>query len=433
MKKFLKNNGLWMILLGVICIPQTAYSVGYEVTEQNAKATGLAGAFTAWADNPSAVYYNPAGVAQADKPEAVLGLTMIFPQARMVNNNNREINRADQFYIPNFFFDTPLGETDFFFGLGVYTPYGLASEWDRSGITRYSSLKAELKTIFVTPVLAWKPIPELSIGAGGSFIDSELEMTSKFPSFLFSEADPLVRLKGKDQNWGWTAGMLAHPSENLSLGFSYRSATVLRYKGTYDVTGMSAITQAVAGVPGQSNFHTDFRTSLPLPQRYSIGIGYKLLPNWRMEFDYERTLWSAVTNLDVHVDDEKNLISQDQHVKKDWRDTNSFKLGTELLLFESLALRVGGLYFQTPVPDSTLDPMVPDVDRFAYTLGVGYQIGGFNMDLGYMDVFSKTRSVKNDSLEAHGDPNVKAAGLTPGRDRYENRCYMVVLSISHRF
>jgi long-chain fatty acid transport protein len=152
-----------------------------------------------------------------------------------------------------------------------------------------------------------------------------------------------------------------------------------------------------------------------------------------VEFDYERILWSAVKSLDVELDDE-NIYFNDEvgEQEKDWRDTNSFKLGTEVRIADVLALRTGGFYYQSPVPNRTLDPAIPDNDRFGFSLGVGYQIGSFSVDVGYMEVFSKVRSVKNDSLEAN-NAILKSAGLTPGRDRYENRCRLAGLNLSYVF
>jgi len=445
MKEVLRLKIALVLLSGSIILPRLAYGVGYEVPDQNAKAIGFAGAFAAQADNPSAIFYNPAGLTQIEKPTAVIGLTLLDLNARIVNNNNRERNKNGDYYIPNFYFSTPLGVKDLSFGLGVYSPYGLGTEWDDDSITKYSSTKAELTTIFVTPTLAWKPIPEISVGAGVSYIYSEAELAQKFPfsvtvpaysGGLLTSDDADISLKGKAWDVGWTAGILAKPIDKLSLGFTYRSETILKYKGSFEAENISAGAQTLAALMGEtvsSKFRSDARLELPLPHRFSCGIAYKPLSNWTVEFDYERILWSTVKSLDIELDDE-NLYFNDEvgEKEKDWRDTSTFKLGTEVILAEVLALRAGGYYYQTPVPDKTLDPAIPDCDRFGFTIGLGYQIGSFNVDVGYMEVFSKVREVKNDSLEANNDI-VKAAGLTPGRDRYENNCRIIGMNLTYNF
>jgi long-chain fatty acid transport protein len=144
MKEVLRMKVVSVLLFGLIFYPQLAYGVGYEIPEQNAKAMGLASAFAAQADNPSAIYYNPAGLTQIEKPTATAGLTLIDINARIVNNSNRERNRNGDYYIPNFYFSTPLGVSNLAFGVGMYSPYGLGSEWDDDSITKYSSIKAEM-------------------------------------------------------------------------------------------------------------------------------------------------------------------------------------------------------------------------------------------------------------------------------------------------
>jgi long-chain fatty acid transport protein len=445
MKDVLKLKVALILLFGLILLPRLAYGVGYEITDQDAKAMGLASAFVAQADNPSAIYFNPAGLTQIEKTTATTGLAVIDINARIVNNSNRERNKNGDYYIPNFFFSTPLGVSNLTFGLGMYSPYGLGTEWDSDSITKYSSIKAELTTIFVTPTLAWKPIPEISVGAGVSYIYSEAELTQKFPFSLVVPAlsgglltsdDADVSLEGKAWDVGWTAGILAQPTDKLSLGFNYRSETILEYKASFEAENISAGAQTLAAMGGEtvgSQFRSDAKLELPLPHRFSWGIAYKPLSNWTVEFDYERILWSTLKSLDVELDDE-NLYFNDEvgEKKRDWRDTNAFKLGTEVRIADVLALRTGGFYYQTPVPNNTLDPAIPDNDRFGFTVGLGYQIGSFNVDVGYMEVFSQVREVKNDSLEAN-NAIVKAAGLTPGRDRYENRCRLVGLNLTYNF
>ena len=51
--------GLGIALLGATGSAQAA---GFKVNEQGAKAMAMANAFTAQADDPSALYYNPAGL-----------------------------------------------------------------------------------------------------------------------------------------------------------------------------------------------------------------------------------------------------------------------------------------------------------------------------------------------------------------------------------
>ena len=53
------------------------HAAGFSIFEQGSKAMGMAGAFTAQADDPSALFYNAGGLAFVDKQEFSIGDTYI--------------------------------------------------------------------------------------------------------------------------------------------------------------------------------------------------------------------------------------------------------------------------------------------------------------------------------------------------------------------
>src|SRR5690242_14407842 len=58
-----------------------AHAAGFAIAEQGTAATGMAGAFTAKADDASAIYFNPAGLAPQKKLQVYLGGLLILGQA----------------------------------------------------------------------------------------------------------------------------------------------------------------------------------------------------------------------------------------------------------------------------------------------------------------------------------------------------------------
>ena len=55
-----------------------SYGAGFKIAEQGAKAMGMANAFTAQADDPSALAYNPAGIAFLKGDQMQVGSTTIL-------------------------------------------------------------------------------------------------------------------------------------------------------------------------------------------------------------------------------------------------------------------------------------------------------------------------------------------------------------------
>ncbi len=345
--------------------------------------------------------------------------------------NSGDSSKTDEtFYVPNLYAASPLGTDNFAFGIGAYSPYGLGVEWDEDGITRYSVTRAQLNTIYITPAAAWKPIPQLSLGLGVSYITADVELEQKFPFSVItsSPTDAKVKMEADDQTWGWTAGIIYKPVDSLNLGFSYRSKSTLKFNGDMEVKDISANAQALGASSG-STYETDVSAEFPLPERYSFGIAYNIWPEWVVEFDYELIRWSVFENLEYNLKDE-NAFFFDTKVDKDWKDSHEFKLGTEMTVIDNLALRCGTFYLRKAVPDETLDPLVPDGNRYGFTLGIGYSIWNFNIGLGYMGVFQEDREVENDELEANNDI-LKAAALTPGKDRYEGDSHLIGLNLTY--
>jgi len=68
--------GAWIIAAAAAVISPGADAAGWRGDEQGAKATALAQAFTAQADDPSAVIYNPAGLAFLEDRAFAVGFAL---------------------------------------------------------------------------------------------------------------------------------------------------------------------------------------------------------------------------------------------------------------------------------------------------------------------------------------------------------------------
>src|SRR5512143_442885 len=68
-------------ILTVLCLlaSSPAQASGFGLNEHGAKAMGMGGAYTAIADRPQAIFFNPAGVGQLTGFNVDLGVTMVTP------------------------------------------------------------------------------------------------------------------------------------------------------------------------------------------------------------------------------------------------------------------------------------------------------------------------------------------------------------------
>jgi long-chain fatty acid transport protein len=65
------------LALLTLSLGSSAFAAGFSIFEHGAKATGMGGAFAATADDPSAMFYNVAGIAYQREASVLLGGTII--------------------------------------------------------------------------------------------------------------------------------------------------------------------------------------------------------------------------------------------------------------------------------------------------------------------------------------------------------------------
>jgi long-chain fatty acid transport protein len=147
----------------------TLWAGGFRLPDQDAFATARGEAFVATADNPSAIYYNPAGITQLDGSNVRVGMYGIYldPSYRNpVTSKSYEIE--DKFAaIPQLFYTYSLKDKDWpiSFGLGIYSPYGLSEKWPQDTGFRTVATEGSLTYFTINPVIAYKLPWNLSIAA----------------------------------------------------------------------------------------------------------------------------------------------------------------------------------------------------------------------------------------------------------------------------
>src|SRR5512135_1798595 len=66
-----------LVLLVLLFTASTSFAAGFRLPEAGAKAMGMGFAFTAQANDPSAIYFNPAGLTQLPGRNVMFGVTYV--------------------------------------------------------------------------------------------------------------------------------------------------------------------------------------------------------------------------------------------------------------------------------------------------------------------------------------------------------------------
>lgn len=224
-------------LAAMVCslfVPLYAFGNGFYIYEQGAKAVGMGGAFTAQADDPSAIHYNPAGISQLNGTQVMVGVSPIMPSASFESDGSTAMASPGQkwdaedhtWVIPHFYITHKVNQK-VSIGLGSYSSFGLGTEWpdDFEGKFTTGALKAVIKTSTVSPILSYEPIKDLSVAFGPTYqyIDISLRNKLLFGANPATSPTGTSRLEGDDWDWGYAFGIRYQITPSLSVGASYLS------------------------------------------------------------------------------------------------------------------------------------------------------------------------------------------------------------------
>jgi len=386
------------LIIATVLVTLIAFGGGFQLNETGARAMAQGGAFAARASDPSAIYFNPAGLS-FQGTSIYLGTTLITPKVSFFGPTNYSMNTetkmVDQTFTPINVYGTFQITDDFHAGIGVNNPYGLGTEWPAGWIGQYVSQKIDLQSFFITPTLAYKLNDQLSIGVGVNYVIGGVKMKLA-TSIPFNSPPPIASLDLNATGIGFNGGIIYKLMPELSIGASYRSSVKL------DATGSASFdpNYAVLNLPTG-----DAAASIELPATGFLGVSYKLMDDLEIEADYQYVGWSSYKELKIEfkADPTKNKVSP-----KNYEDTYVLRFGAEYTMGD-LQLRGGYLYDRTPVLTQYDEPLLPDANRNGFTVGVGYKLTkSLIVDATYFFLKFDQRKAENTVIAFDGTYNSSA-------------------------
>jgi len=410
-------------LIGLFVIPSVAQAGGFRIEAQGAAALGQGLAFSASAEDATAIYYNPAGLTRLPGTQVALygewiGITSHFtnrnatPPFIAAGQTERDDN-SPVFPVGLYVTTNPRG--DVAFGLGIFSPYGLALDWPPNGNTQFTVTHVRLQTIDVNPVLAVRVSRTLSVAVGLDLVKAtaDLERMARLSAtvaaeFNFHDGDDLGR--------GVTVAVGGSPNDAWAWGIVYRSQVRLNLRGQAHLDATS-ITPAI---------DDEASIALTLPNTVSAGVAYSPIPKWVFAADGVWTDWSSTDQFDLATSNPLLAASPSTKSIRAWRDTWGARFGARYRFDSGWIVRSGYYWNPTPIPGQTLDALLPDANRHEVTMGAGYTWERTRLDLAYSHVFMAKRTTEtnvNDSIIA----GTSAAGT------YRSHIDLIAVTVSYRF
>jgi long-chain fatty acid transport protein len=379
----------WLAAAVLAGVPFAASATGFRLPDQDAFATARGEAFAATADNPSAIYYNPAGITQLEGANVRGGVYGLNLDLSYEGAGGRKFSsEKDLHAVPQFFFTYTPTNFPISFGLGAYAPFGLSSSWPDDSGFRTLGTDATLSYYTINPVLAWKVSDTLSFGAGARFNYSKIDLRQG----LFSPNQPVDEFRFKGDGWdiGYNIGVLWKAHEKLSFGVSFRSSTTVEFEG--HTSGHNDVAYPGLGIP-QFGYTSDARAEVPFPLSVVAGVSFRPTEKWNLEFNADYNGWNRINTVVVEQSTTFPVIPLNVPIVLNWEDSWYYEFGATRYFDNGWTVSAGYILNENSVPEANFTPLVPDQDRHFFSVGTGYTGANFNFDLAYQYGYGPGRDV----------------------------------------
>lgn len=346
--------------------------------------------------NATAIFYNPAGIGMSEDTHVFADVSLAWRKT----SYNHELTGTDDGTIPgandgtgklfNVLASPMIGVTtklgDLALGAGFYVPYGGQSVWDKNddfkddpsyagpydGVNRWYVMEGIIRSSFITLAAAYHIVPaRLSIGVSGNLILSTVDTirakTTSGGNDPDTEGRAYLHTTGVDWSLGVGAMYEAMPKQ-LWVGASYQSRP--------NLTGMKKLkgSQRTLLVNANGTYsESDVPASLEheIPDVIRLGGRYRPAEDLELRLFGDYTRWSVLERHIVkNTDNDQYLLDQD----RSWKDTFGVRAGVSKWVTKPLEVYGGAGYASNAVPDSTLEPALPDWNSISVSAGGRYQL-----------------------------------------------------------
>lgn len=389
------RNLVHMTVVGAsLTLSFNSVGVAFRLPNQDPEGIARGNAFAATADNPSAIYYNPAGITQIEGQQFQVGLYYVSASTRYTSSTTGATAKTDSSFqpVPQMYYVRSFEDKPLSFGLGVYAPYGLSLDYGENNPFSFIAEYGKLVYVTVNPVIAWQATPTLSLAIGPTINYSQATL-----------ANAAFRFKGDSMGVGFNAGIRWQPHEQWAFGVNYRSATKLEYGGNAEVFDV---------------FRTESTADIQFPQYVVVGVSYRPTENWNIEFNLDWTDWDNVNQAifrDTAIGDVPFVFN--------YRSSFMYEFGVTRKLKGGWFVSAGYFYSENSSPDATYNPIVPDADLHLGSAGVGHRGSRWDWVVAYHFGYGPGRTVT-------GSP-VVAGQSADGRYRTFNNA--VNVSLTYKF
>ncbi|MBI6947878.1 MULTISPECIES: OmpP1/FadL family transporter [Pseudomonas] len=412
--------------LAVTMASTQIFAAGFAINEHSISGmgTGYAGRSSS-ADDASTVYGNPAGMSRLTREQVTGGVAFLDAKTDISDASsspNGGSNKGDMVpftSVPMGFYVKPIDE-HWAFGLGVYVPFGLITDYEKGFGGRYFGSKSEVQVITFQPTVSYKFNDVVSIGFGPTInrIDGTLESNL---SITQAAPDGKVKIKGDDTALGYNIGVLVQATDTTRLGLTYHS------KVDYKLEGNTKVNYGVLGAVGLSAQQKyDASLKITTPESVDFSVTQAINDRWNVYAGSTWTRWSQLKKITVENSGVQPLLAGqfgEITEEQNWHDSWAYAVGTSYQLNKEWVLRTGLTFDQSPTNNVDRSPRIPTGDRTIFSIGAGWSpTEDLTIDVAYS-------YLKEESVKVH---NQNDRGQTYDA-KYENSANGFGVGATYRF
>ncbi|AKX60383.1 Long-chain fatty acid transport protein [Thiopseudomonas alkaliphila] len=421
---------------------------GLAINEQSASGAGTAYAGRASsALDASTIYGNPAGLSKLKGTQVSGGMAAVHANVdiKQTGGTARGSNKGDMVpfaAVPFGYFATEIDE-NWAFGLGVYVPFGVISDYEKGFAGRSQGLYSEVRVITMQPTISYKFNDRIAVGFGPTInrIDGELTRNVNFDNvataaqlsglpFRPDLPEGKSKVKGDDMGYGYNLGVMIDLSDRTTWGLTYHSKVKYKLKGDITISGVKQDPRyPLLPLPENGKFKgsLDFTT----PESIDTSVTHKLNDQWTVHAGATWTRWSRLENIEpISKYGEVDTSSSKEELK--WADTWSFSAGAEYQLNPTVALRAGLAWDESPTNNKYRNVRIPVSDRMIFGMGVGWKAtDNLTVDAAYAYIKEREGKVNREEtfLSANGKPSTHQSYSA----KYKNSAHGLTASATYRF
>lgn len=394
-----------ILLAAVLAVPavHSVVANGFRNPPAGGEELGQIGGKIASVDDASAISQNPANLVSVTNRQVLAAATIVNAEAKFTSPMGGSATTKDDWkFLPDVYGAWPVMGDKLAFGFGITTPFGQSTEWSKDSILRYTApYYAEITVVDFTPTVAYRLNDQLSLGAGVDVFWSDFNVKQIYPWSAVTRdpaaPDGQAEFSADGEGIGGNVALTWDATKRQRVALTYHSPVTVDYDGSFRVDNIPpAVSMAMPMITQRS----DFSTKIDFPAVAGLGYLFKATDKLKLEADVEWIEFSRYDDLPLNAHNDSPLL-QSSSIPQNWKDTWTFGVGADWQLSQKIVLRAGYIYVESPIPDSTLAPTLPDADRHVVSIGIGYKYRGQSLDLAYAHSFFDDRNVQNNINPAY--------------------------------